>query len=223
MKLEDAIISHLKSNSDAIEGTYQSSDDFIVIGGIALHCHMYECGLSPIIGTHDADIVCGENSFTYLRDEYAVTPTARMSKHEYKTVLPVGDSNQQVDVDVYFTFQHDLDISDKEILDHAVVCNGVRCAHLVHLLILKVDNYLKFDGQKTSDKFKKVLHDIIQLIGLMEINETTSSLLKSNINQDRLEAVKEIANDNPEVYRTVCKLFEVQCFSQRIDHIEKCA
>lgn len=138
-------------------------------------------------------------------------------------VLEVGNGQEPIDIDVYLTYQHELEVNDDEVVGYAVDIGGVKCAHLVHLLILKIDNYLNFDGDQNSAKFNKVLHDIVQVIGLIEINEVTSTLLKSNLNESRLQAVKCIAQKNKDVYDAVCQLFQVECFGQCIEHMEQCA
>ncbi|EGQ7958211.1 hypothetical protein LFR94_004453 [Vibrio vulnificus] len=223
MSLEDAIIKHLDSTTSAIETAYTCCDDFIAIGGIALHCHMSSIGLTPIISTHDADVICGNTSYCYVRDEFDLGFNARMNKHEYKVVLPLLQGEKSVDVDVYVIYQNGLQVEVQEVIENAIIINNVKCAHLVHLLVLKVDNYTNFDGNKDSDKYTKIVHDILQIIGLLSIDSTTEALIKRNFNEIRLNALCSIVQHHPDIYTTVCTLFKVTCFTKCFDDIRNCA
>ncbi|HIF9245533.1 TPA: hypothetical protein ACX6Q2_000359 [Photobacterium damselae] len=223
MSLEAAIIKHLDSTTSAIATVYECCDDFIAIGGIALHCHMSKIGLTPIISTHDADVICGSISYSYIRDEFDLGFNARMKKHEYKVVIPLQQGEKSVDVDVYVIYQNGLQVEVQEVIDNAIIINNVKCAHLVHLLVLKVDNYINFDGNKDSGKYTKVVHDILQIIGLLSIDSTTKVLIKRNFNKTRLTALCSIVQHHSDIYSTVCTLFQVTCFKKCFDDIRDCA
>ncbi|CAK2019791.1 hypothetical protein BCU30_019090 [Vibrio lentus] len=219
--LEQAIIEHIQGTVSDIQAAYTECNDFIAIGGIALYCHMQGRGLKPLIRTKDADVVCGTTSYSYIRNEFEVVFNARMSKHEYKIALTVDQNEQNIDVDVYLVFNHSLRIDDSEILEHAVDINGIKCAHLVHLLVLKIDNYTLFGGNKESDKFKKIIRDILQILGLIDSDELTLKLLAKNFDEARFLKLKEITEDHAEFYIDVCRLFEVKCFTENLCCIEK--
>ncbi|WMN90232.1 hypothetical protein NI382_19380 [Vibrio parahaemolyticus] len=220
--LEQTIITHIEATTDDIKAVYTECEDFIAIGGIALYCHMYARGLEPLIRTKDADVVCGITSYGYIRNEFEVVFNPRMRKHEYKVTLDVGQSEpKNVDVDVYLVFNHDLQIDNKEILAHAIRINGIKCAHLVHLLVLKIDNYKLFSGNKDSEKFSKIIHDVLQILGLIVEDDLTKQLISSNFNEDRLLSLKAIIKDHSEPYDLVCKLFSLDCVMKNLCCIEK--
>lgn len=223
MESESIIIEHLINTTKAIKNTYTCCDDFIAIGGIALHCHMSSVGLTPIIGTHDADVICGHVSYPYIRDEFSLAYNGRMNKHEYKTTLQFPQGGQSVDVDIYVIYMNGLDVNVEEVIEHAVIINDLKCAHLVHLLVLKIDNYIKFDGNKESDKFKKVIHDILQIIGLLATDEETRSLISRNFNETRLASLCGIVNSHKGICNIVCNLFRTPCFSEQVTYIRDCA
>ncbi|WP_194568609.1 hypothetical protein [Vibrio anguillarum] len=185
--------------------------------------------LAPMLATHDADIVCGFLSFQDLRDIYEVSSNGTLQKHEYKIELVITEeSNKElIDVDVYVTHQSSLQLDLTEVIEHSNIIDGLRCAHLAHLLLLKIDTYTSFINDKSNTeslKFTKIVHDILQIVGLLTLDQLSTEIISKNINEQRLTALLDILSNHKLIYSNTCKHFSVACFTATVDGIkEACA
>ena len=210
MSTEEKIIVHLKDTASNLKKN--DAHDFIAIGGIALHCHLRDRELQSIKHTKDADVMCGFTSFNILRSMFEVTYNTRLSKHEYK--VKRHDGSNEFDVDLYLERNHALSI-DFDSLNKTKINNaadGFYTASIIHLLKLKVDNYAKFDGSHTCEKYNKIIYDIIQLTALIKADNTSTEQIEENIDSVRLEKIRSIIDSNKPVIEIINLSFkEIEC------------
>ncbi|EGQ8057250.1 hypothetical protein ABVF67_003177 [Vibrio parahaemolyticus] len=217
MKLEEAVLAHVSSTVLEISQSFSIQDDYVVIGGIALYCHMTDKGYEPIKDTKDADITCGCYCFGALREMHEVTFNNRLKKHEYKVSLSVNGNDETVDVDVYVCFSHGLKVDGTELIQHAIVVKDILCAHPLHLLVLKIDTYIDFDGDRECDKFVKIVHDVLQFLALIQIeDQVTSTLAQVNFDQTRLSTLTGIIEKHNSVVAAVLTTFKKVTFDPEI-------
>ncbi|EOW9127775.1 hypothetical protein [Vibrio cholerae] len=217
MSLEEAVLSHVSATVTKISEVHSLEGHYVIIGGIALYCHMMNRGHKPIIDTKDADITCSCDCYGALRLIHEVTFNGRLKKHEYKVSLSVNGNDERVDVDVYVCFHHDLQVNGMELIKHAIVVKDTLCAHPLHLLVLKIDSFIDFDGDKTSDKYVKIVHDVLQFLALIQIDDQkTLELAKTNFNQQRLSALTYIVAEYQHIVAAVIGLFKRDNFSSEL-------
>lgn len=212
LELETSVLKHIAETSCSIENDYCHCNELVLIGGVALFVHMHlSKSCLPMTRTKDADILIGSNEYQYLRDQHEVSFNARLKKHEYKVSLQVIDTEKVIDVDVYVNHMHSLDVILGDVVKYCITYEGVNIAHLVHLLVLKLDNYIEFDGNKESDKFRKIKEDIVQITALIEVDETSCLLLKENIPETskRFIALKEVLHTDDDVCKSTLEFLQI--------------
>ena len=218
------IVAHLEGNVEGFNDFWEGCDwDSVVIGGIALRFHLQALNSNPINETKDADIVCGLNSFQYLQITHIVTKNRVMNKREYKASLA---DNSACDVDVYLNHEADLNVPIQEIIENAITHNGLLYAHPVHLLALKIDNYIGMDAaERASTRLGKVTQDILTLLGIVQFDECSCALIKGNFfgENKRLELLEQIIGNHSDLCEQVCKHLCVPDFEEPVSSISACA
>lgn len=216
MNLENAIIIHLVDTTSLLKT--QGADDFIVIGGIALRCHMNQQSKEPIFSTSDADVMCGYTSYSILRDLYKIKSNLRLMKHEYKVESELGGEKINFDVDLYLDQQHSLSINFNDInaTRSSNPEGSINTASIANLLRLKADNYSGYDGNTGCDKHQKIMHDIVQLIGLMHVAHVEKQQIINAIDESCLDTLRSLVAENKEIVESVNTHLGIECVNEWI-------
>lgn len=132
-------------------------DGLILIGGAAVYLHATQ-HLDPALYevSHDGDFYLSLADYADLRDLEEVTQNRRLNKHQ---VIKNG-----VDFDIYVENHNGLAIPFQEACRHALLIDGLRTAHLAHLLILKTHAAIARSG---SGKGAKDLRDIVKIMVML--------------------------------------------------------
>jgi len=135
-------------------------DGMVLIGGIAVYLHTKETLKDFIEYSHDSVFCLSLMDLSDLREFEEITHNKRLGKHQI--------IKQGVEFDVYIEHQNNLIIPFTELSNASVVKEGVRCASLSHLLILKMK---ALDDREGSAKGDKDLRDLAKIV--ICIDETT--------------------------------------------------
>jgi hypothetical protein len=217
MNIEERIVQHLIDTTSLLRDI--GADDFIVIGGVALRCHMNTRQLEPLINTSDADVMCGYNSFSILRTKHEVSNNMRLNKHEYKVSYIDDGKDTDFDVDLYVDQLHSLNINFSS-LDETKTTNQdgtINTASIANLLRLKIDNYMNFTGNKECQKHNKIIHDIIQLVGLLHVTSVDRQQIFNAIDDARFEALKTLILEHGPIVESVNHRLGISCINECIE------
>lgn len=128
-------------------------EDIVAIGGVAVYLHILRMlGSEFMESSHDVDFYISLAAFANLRDIEEVVPNRRLGKSQ---IIHKG-----VEYDIYAERNNGLVIPYDDIVRHAVLIEGIPCASLEHLLILKCEAAL--DRQNTT-KGDKDFRDIAKI------------------------------------------------------------
>ena len=137
-------------------------DGLVLIGGVAVYLHATQhLDKSLWEVSHDGDFYLSLADYADLRDLEEVTQNRRLNKHQ---VIKNG-----VDFDIYVEGHNTLTVPFQEVRQHAPLIDGLRTAHLAHLLILKTDAALARAG---SGKGDKDLRDIAKIAVMLPPEQT---------------------------------------------------
>jgi len=107
-------------------------NDVVAIGGVAVYLHVKNTlGSNLLESSHDVDFYISLAALSALRDLEEVVPNRRLGKSQIV--------HEGVEYDVYVERNNKLAIPYDEIVSQAVNLDGIRCAALGHLLILKCE------------------------------------------------------------------------------------
>lgn len=168
----------LKSITDLCEWF---PDGLVMIGGVAVYLHSTQQQKIAPEFSHDGDFYLSLNDYADLRDIEEVTQNKRPGKSQ---IIKNG-----FDFDIYVERHNDLVVDYDDILIESTTINGVRCACLEHLLILKIDAYLDRKGSRKGDKDER---DIVKVISLLD--QPKILVLDKYLTEERLSAVESILN-----------------------------
>lgn len=130
--------------------------DIVAIGGIAVYLHTERLLHSELMeSSHDVDFLVSMDAMTKIRDTNEVTDNRRLGKSQLV--------NHGVEYAVYVAHNNNLVIPYQDISRAAVEIDGVRCAALEHLLVLKCE---AAKDRAFSKKGEKDLRDLAK-IGMM--------------------------------------------------------
>lgn len=156
----------------------------VFIGGVAVYLHSrHDPELAPEY-THDIDFYLSFAELDTLRDYEMVVPNRRLQKYSFH--------RWNMDFDVYTEQSHTLPVSYREAYRHSILLEGVRCACLEHLLILKMQAYQE---RLHSEKGNKDARDILRILALL--NAPDMSIFEIHLTEDRMELVEQILRRHP--------------------------
>lgn len=139
-------------------------EDIVAIGGVAVYLHILRIlGSEFMESSHDVDFYISLAAFANLRDIEEVVPNRRLGKSQ---IIHKG-----VEYDIYAERNNSLAIPYDDIVRHAVLIEGIPCASLEHLLILKCEAAL--DRQNTT-KGDKDFRDIAKIVVSMALQPSPS-------------------------------------------------
>lgn len=169
-------------------------NDVVAIGGVAVYLHVKNTlGSNFLESSHDVDFYISLAALSALRDLEEVVPNRRLGKSQIV--------HEGVEYDVYVERNNKLAIPYDEIVSQAVNLDGIRCAALGHLLILKCE--AAKDRQNTA-KGDKDFRDIAKIVVAMSVQPSGQN---SKIVQDYWqEAYGPILQKvNHRVFLQLCK------------------
>lgn len=134
---------------------HSCADDVVLIGGMAVSLHALEAMAALAETTHDADFFLSYVGYGILRDQHEITSNPRLGKRQL--------IYNRIDYDIYLEKEHDLAVAYEDAVDRSVVIEGLRCASLQDLLILKIDAFAQRGGSAKGDKDARDLARIVLL------------------------------------------------------------
>lgn len=137
------------------------SEGMVMIGGLAVWLHAKQSIESRLLDvSHDADFYLSLSDYIDLREIEEVTFNRRLKKHQ---IIKDG-----VDYDIYVERENGLKIPYDRALASSVMIDGIRCASLEHLLVLK---YAAWEDREKSAKGAKDARDIVRILITLNSNE----------------------------------------------------
>lgn len=160
----------------------QFPEGMVVIGGYAVYLHTLETKGSLEL-TGDGDVVFALDAYSRLKTIRAVSDNPRLQKHEFK--------RENVGFDVYVEYEpSNLPVPYAELASRAVTIQGIRCASLDDLLILKTKAAIDRQSSEHGEKDKR---DIVKL--MLMLRSPDVKVLAKYLDAEKVEFLDEIWRD----------------------------
>lgn len=161
-------------------------DEFVVIGGWAVHAH--NCKAKSF----DGDAMISYAVEGTLRDSYLVTKNARMKKSQF--ICEAG-----CDIDLYVEHQHGLRIPFEEVQAYSKLVGKLRVATEEHLLLLKLD---AFKDRRHTPKGRKDAEDLLNMLAHLPFNG--AEIFEKHLEDEDRNLLAEVVKDKTAAM-TLCK------------------
>jgi hypothetical protein len=193
---------------DTCLGLSRELPDVVFIGGVAVYLHTLRRASAsiPLEASHDADLAISFAGYDILKDEAEITATPRLAKHQM-----VVDN---VEFDVYVERLNRLVVPYDEIFAYKEVVGEINVACLEHLLVLKLEAFVKREHSSKGDKDRR---DVVK-IGLLLGRKVRKFLIRPYMHDElgsRLDDIArcaifaELCENNAHVAKKLRETFKV--------------